>query len=341
MAEFDRGSGDSVDGCDHDHDLDDLDDHVHDDESVTLHDERAAASGWIIDVDLLNPTRCHLDHPALVGQDPVDGPEHHPYDDNAPDQPSNDDNGALLQDGRGEAVLCSQVFDLQARAEEVDRSKIDQADKEEVMLSAERAAVVSRTKGFMPFDEGNALLRAAMAVEVAGPFLEVGSYCGKSSVYLGSAAEQRDTVLFSVDHHRGSDENQAGWEHHDTEVVDPATGRMDTLPFFRRTVEAAGLEDSVIALVGKSVQVARSWESPLALLFLDGGHGVEPARQDYELWTPFVRTGGLLAIHDVFSDPADGGRPPYEQIYLPALASGRFAEEAELNCGSLRILRRQ
>lgn len=122
MAEFDRDSGDSVDRCNLvDHvDLDDHDNHVDDDQSVTLHDERATASGWTNDVDLLNSTRCHFDNPALVGQDPVDGPEHHPFDDNAPDQPSNDDNGALLQDGRGEAVLRSQVFDLQAGPEKVD-----------------------------------------------------------------------------------------------------------------------------------------------------------------------------------------------------------------------------
>ena len=208
------------------------------------------------------------------------------------------------------------------------------------MLSAERSELVARTKGFMPVDEGDALWSAAVAVSVPGPFLEVGAYCGKSSVYLGSAAEMKGTVLFSLDHHRGSEENQAGWEHHDTDVVDPSTGRMDTLPFFRRTVESAGLEDSVIALVGKSAPVAKAWGTALAFLFIDGGHGVEPARQDYELWTPFVRSGGLLAIHDVFPNPADGGRPPYEQIYLPALASKNFIEVPELNCGSLRILRR-
>ena len=209
------------------------------------------------------------------------------------------------------------------------------------MLSIERMKILEQTKGFMPADEGAALWRAAVSIEIGGPFLEVGAYCGKSSVYLGSAAEQKNTVLFSLDHHRGSEENQAGWEHHDIDVVDPASGRMDTLPFFRRTVEAADLEDSVIALVGRSVPVARAWATPLALLFIDGGHGVEPARQDFELWTPFVDTGGILAIHDVFPNPSDGGRPPYEQIYLPALASGNFVEVTMLNCGSLRILRRQ
>jgi MMP 1-O-methyltransferase len=193
-------------------------------------------------------------------------------------------------------------------------------------------------RGFMPPEEGLALHGAASDLEVPGPLLEVGSYCGKSSVYLGAAARKQDRVLFAVDHHRGSEENQPGWEWHEPDLVDPAVGRMDTLPVFRRTIHDAGLEGTVVAVVGDSPAVARAWATPLAFLFIDGGHGDEPARLDYELWTPHVRPGGILAVHDVFPDPADGGRPPYERIYRPALESGRFEEiGAE---GSLRVLRR-
>ena len=113
---------------------------------------------------------------------------------------------------------------------------------------------------------------------------------------------------------------------------------MDTLPTFRATMHDAGLEDVVVAVVGQSPTVARYWTTPLSLLFIDGGHGEEPARLDYEGWSPHVAVGGTLAIHDVFPDPADGGRPPYEQIYLPALRSGRFTEIGAT--GSLRLLRR-
>jgi predicted O-methyltransferase YrrM len=197
------------------------------------------------------------------------------------------------------------------------------------------------TKGFMPADEGDALYDAALraaAARPAAPWVEVGSYCGRSTIWLGGAARAAGTVLFAVDHHRGSEENQAGWEHHDREVVDARVGQMDTLPFFRRAIHDAGLEDQVVAVVGSSPLVARHWSTPLALLFIDGGHGVEPARLDYEGWTPHVAVGGTLAIHDVFPDPADGGRPPYEQIYLPAVTSGRFEERS--STGSLRILTR-
>jgi predicted O-methyltransferase YrrM len=193
------------------------------------------------------------------------------------------------------------------------------------------------TTGFMPHSEGLALHRLAGERLPHGPVLEIGSYCGKSAVYLGAAAREVGGVVFTVDHHRGSEENQPGWEHHDPRLVDRSTGRIDTLFHFRRNLEQAGLEDVVVAVVGESSTVATHWRTPLSLLFVDGGHGTEPAHADYAGWARWVQPGGLLAIHDVFPDPADGGRPPYE-IYLRALASGAFEDHEAV--GSLRVLRR-
>ncbi|HUV19285.1 MAG TPA: class I SAM-dependent methyltransferase [Ilumatobacteraceae bacterium] len=208
-------------------------------------------------------------------------------------------------------------------------------------MTPERRDLALATKGFMPANEGDALWDAAVAAGHAvpgAPMLEVGSYCGRSTIWLGDAAESVGVVLFAVDHHRGSEENQAGWDHHDTEVVDARIGKMDTLPFFRAAIHDAQLEDSVIAVVGRSPLVAATWTTPLSFLFIDGGHGEEPARLDYEGWTPHVAVGGTLAIHDVFPDPVDGGRPPYEQIFKPALESGRFRMVSAT--GSLRVLHR-
>lgn len=206
------------------------------------------------------------------------------------------------------------------------------------MMDDQLRAHAEAARGFMPPDEGLALYDAAVGVPLAGgPMLEIGSYCGKSSVYLGAAARERETVLFALDHHRGSEENQPGWEWHEPDLVDPAVGRIDTLPRFRRTVHDAGLEGTVVALVGDSPTVARHWRTPLALLFIDGGHGYEPAHRDYECWVPWVDDDGLLLIHDVFPDPADGGRPPFE-LFCRAVESGAFVEQAAV--GSLRVLRR-
>ena len=204
-------------------------------------------------------------------------------------------------------------------------------------MDPELQRLAEAARGFMPPDEGVALHEAASAVEVDGPYLEIGSYCGKSGVYIGAAAQHRGRVLFALDHHRGSEENQEGWEWHEPDLVDPEVGKIDTLPRFRRTIHDAGLEGTVVALVGDSPTVASVWATPLALLFIDGGHGDDPAHRDYELWVPHVVTGGRLLIHDVFPDPADGGRPPYE-IYCRAMASGAFVELAAV--GSLRVLER-
>jgi predicted O-methyltransferase YrrM len=197
-------------------------------------------------------------------------------------------------------------------------------------------AVARAAKGFMPDDEGLALYDAGRAAGTRGPLLEIGSYCGKSAVYLGAAARAAGTVLFTIDHHRGSEENQAGWEHHDTEVVDPRTGRMDTLPFFRRTIEDAQLEDAVVAVIGTSTNVARAWQTPVAFLFIDGGHAEDIAVGDYEHWSPYVMTGGTLAIHDVFEDPAEGGQAPFH-VWQRAVRDGF---QPVSTTGSLRVLQR-
>jgi predicted O-methyltransferase YrrM len=192
-------------------------------------------------------------------------------------------------------------------------------------------------KGFMPEDEGLLLHRVARERLPHGPALEVGTYCGKSAIYLGAAAREAGGTVFTVDHHRGSEENQAGWEHHDASLVDEEFGLMDTLPVFRRAIARAGLEDQVIAIIGRSTTVATHWRTPLSMLFIDGGHAEEHAQNDYSGWAHWLMAGGLLVIHDVFPDPADGGQPPYH-VFLRALESGAFTEVEAL--GSMRVLRR-
>jgi predicted O-methyltransferase YrrM len=197
-------------------------------------------------------------------------------------------------------------------------------------------SVAEAAKGFMPPDEGLALYEAALRGAALGPLLEIGTYCGKSAVYLGAAARDRGTVVYTIDHHRGSEEMQAAWEHHDREVVDPATGQMNSFPFFQRTMDEAGLTDVVIAVVGDSATIARHWTTPLGFVFIDGAHSDEPATADYEGWTPKLVAGGVLAIHDVFPDPSEGGQGPF-RMYERAKRDSFIDAGAT---GSLRILRR-
>jgi predicted O-methyltransferase YrrM len=192
-------------------------------------------------------------------------------------------------------------------------------------------------KGFMPEDEGAFLHRIARGQLPHGPALEVGSYCGKSAIYLGAAARELGGTVFTLDHHRGSEENQAGWEHHDATLVDDELGLMDTLPTFRRTIARAMLEDQVVAVIGRSTTVAQHWRTPLSLLFIDGGHAEVHAQADYTGFAHWLLPGGALVIHDVFERPEEGGQPPYH-VWLRAVASGCF--EPVETVGSMRWLRR-
>jgi predicted O-methyltransferase YrrM len=192
-------------------------------------------------------------------------------------------------------------------------------------------------KGFMPADEGRLLFEEAVRRLPHGPALEVGTWCGKSAVYLGAAARHTGGVVFTVDHHRGSEENQPGWEYHDPTLVDPHVGRIDTLPFFRRTIADAGLEEEVIAIVGRAPTVAAHWRTPLSLLFVDGGHTDEHVTNDYLGFGPWVMPGGSLVFHDIFEHPEDGGQAPW-RCYQRALADGSWEETTVL--GSMRILTR-
>lgn len=181
------------------------------------------------------------------------------------------------------------------------------------------------TKGFLDKEEGRRLYEIAREASRRGPCLEIGSYCGKSAIYLGSACRKNNGVLFSVDHHRGSEEQQPGEEYFDPDLLDAQSGRIDTFREFRRTIEKAGLEETVVPLVCRSEVAARLWATPLSLVFIDGGHTYESVLTDYRCWTPHLMPEGYLLIHDIFSDPAEGGQAPYE-VYQRAVASGLFHE---------------
>ncbi|MEM7100738.1 MAG: class I SAM-dependent methyltransferase [Pseudomonadota bacterium] len=184
---------------------------------------------------------------------------------------------------------------------------------------------IDSVKGFLDAAEGDRLYDLALKVSPELPVLEIGSYCGKSTVYLGAGAKQGGGQVFALDHHRGSEEHQLGEEYHDSELFDAELQRMDTLPLFRRTLALAGLEEVVIPVVASTAQAGRFWEQSLGLVFIDGGHSLAAALADYRTWVPHIVKGGFLAIHDIFPDPNDGGQAPYE-IYKLAQASGLFED---------------
>jgi len=190
-------------------------------------------------------------------------------------------------------------------------------------------------KGFLDHKEGICLYNYALNSSKKGPILEIGSYCGKSTIYLATAAKEYNGCVYSVDHHTGSEENQVGWEYHDIELFDEETGRINSFPEFMRNLRKANLLDTVVPVVSDSSLVSRYWKIPLSMVFIDGGHTMEAALNDFNNWKDKIIKGGILAIHDVFPNPDDGGRPPYE-IYRKALSEENFKEVEAVK--SLRVL---
>ena len=190
-------------------------------------------------------------------------------------------------------------------------------------------------KGFIDHNEGICLYNYALNSSKKGPILEIGSYCGKSTIYIATAVKKYSGCVYSVDHHTGSEENQVGWEYHDIELFDEETGRINSFPEFMRNLRKANLLDTVVPIVSDSSLVSRYWKIPLSMVFIDGGHTMEAAFNDFNNWKDKIIKGGILAIHDVFPNPDDGGRPPYE-IYRKALSEKNFKEVEAVK--SLRVL---
>ena len=192
-------------------------------------------------------------------------------------------------------------------------------------------------KGFMSDQEGIRLYELGKEASSFGPCLEIGSYCGRSAAYLGMGCRETGGILFSIDHHGGSEEQQPGQEYFDPDLLDPVTGQIDTLPHFRRALRELLLEETVVPIVSASAIVSRFWKTPLSLIFIDGGHTFPAAFGDYSGWVSHLLPGGYLLIHDIYPDPALGGQAPY-RVYNMALASGLFEEFPMI--GSLGVLKR-
>jgi predicted O-methyltransferase YrrM len=204
------------------------------------------------------------------------------------------------------------------------------------LIEAKRE-LMRQVKGFLDAAEGEALYALAREVGNRGPCLEVGSYCGKSTVCIGAACRETNSTLFTIDHHTGSEEQQPGEEYFDSDLFDFQTFQVDTFTTFRETLRQADLLDTVVPMVCRSHVAARCWKTQLAMVFIDGGHAAETVRLDYESWAQHVMPGGYLVFHDIFPNPEEGGQAPFD-VYRIALSSGRFIEEPMIK--TLGILRR-
>ena len=147
-----------------------------------------------------------------------------------------------------------------------------------------------------------------------GPIVEIGSYCGRSTLYLAKGARAAGALVIAIDHHRGSEEHQPGEEWHDPSLWDDVAGAVDTLPTFRRTLRKADVDDVVVPVIGAARTVATVLNVTPGMVFIDGGHAMATALSDWRAWGTRLAVGGILAIHDVFPDPMDGGTAAHRHL---------------------------
>jgi predicted O-methyltransferase YrrM len=193
-------------------------------------------------------------------------------------------------------------------------------------------------KGFLSEQEGERLFVLALEAARLGPCLEIGSFCGKSTVYIGTACKYVGVTLYTIDHHRGSEEQQPGQPYFDPEIYDSNTGRIDSLPLLRSAIHRANLEDTVVPMITLSNVASRNWSTPLSFIFIDGGHAYATVLSDYLCWHNHLVQNGYLVFHDIYPDPSQGGQAPYE-IFKKARATGEYQELPMT--GSLGILKKR
>ena len=196
----------------------------------------------------------------------------------------------------------------------------------------------SNVKGFLDEAEAKRLYMLALEASKLAPCLEIGSYCGKSAIFLGTACKETQSVLFSLDHHTGSEEQQPGQEYFDPDLLDKETGKIDTLRLFRKTIDDFDLGNAVVPIIGRSEIIGRIWNTKLGLIFIDGSHAYESVLNDYQIWAKHVLPGGYLVFHDIFPDPTQGGQAPY-LVYQKAIESSLY--DVEPLYKSLGVLRKK
>ena len=174
--------------------------------------------------------------------------------------------------------------------------------------------LVENVKGWLTPQEGRLLYALARNCTGRGIIVEIGSWKGKSTIWLGKGSKAGKNIpIHAIDPHTGSPET---WQMY---------GPVWTFDEFRSNIHAANLDGLVIPLRQTSEEAARSFEGAVELIFIDGAHEYEMVRLDFELWFPKVVDGGIMAFHDADSP---GPRAVVEKCVLKSrhFRHGRFVD---------------
>jgi len=151
--------------------------------------------------------------------------------------------------------------------------------------------ITGKMDGWLAEGEGQLLYNLAKKCD-RGAIVEVGSWKGKSTIWLASGSKKgKKAIVYAIDPHIGSP------EHH------KMFGKVWTFEEFKKNIKKAGVDDIIVPMVKKSEEAAKNFDKPVGLAFIDGAHEYDMVALDYSLWFPKMVDGGVMAFHDTILSP--------------------------------------
>jgi predicted O-methyltransferase YrrM len=152
---------------------------------------------------------------------------------------------------------------------------------------------VSDVDGWMTPGQASTLFDAATRCPDAGLIVEIGSFRGRSTIVLASAAAPGVEVV-AIDPHAGNDRGPQ-------EIDGFADEAADDHQVFLSNLERAGVAGRVRHLRMFSDAALAEIDRPIDVLYIDGAHRYAPALADIRGFGDRVADGGTMLIHDSFS----------------------------------------
>lgn len=151
----------------------------------------------------------------------------------------------------------------------------------------ETRSIADTVEGWLTDREGQTLYNLAKNCKGEGVIVEIGSWKGKSTIWIGNGSKNGNSVLiYAIDPHTGSLEHQK------------ENNFVKTFEDFKKNIKNAKVDDIIVPIVKTSKDAAKTFNKKVEFIFIDGAHEYNSVKLDFDMWVPKVLNGGIIAFHD-------------------------------------------